>query len=58
MLTPVFSIHWGLQTKMNYEIARKNGIGKSVRDEQNKNNENIYNRYVKELGFKKKLGTL
>lgn len=58
VLTPVFLIHWGLQTKETYEVSRKGGFGEPVRDEQTQKNRKIYNIFVKELQCKKNMGTL
>lgn len=58
MLTPIFSIHWGLQTKETYESPKLSGFGKPVRAEQVIKNRYVYKRFLKELGCKKEIGTL
>ncbi len=58
MLTPVYSIHWGLQTRKTYVIPKKGGVGKPVREQQSQKNWKVYSIFVKELEFKKKIGFL
>ncbi len=55
MLTPVFSIHWGLQTSQTYEVPKKGGVGVSVRKEQTDKNREIYQTFVQELEYKHQL---
>lgn len=58
VLTPVFSIHWGLQTEATYEVPRKGGFGEPVRYEQTQKNLILYKSFLKEVECKKKMGTL
>ncbi len=58
VLTPVFSVHWGFQTKKTYQVSKKNGVGRTVREEQNRNNGKIYLKFIQELEFKKKIGII
>ncbi len=58
MLTPVYSIHWGLQTNLTLESPRKGGFGKPLRMEQIRKNRFIYKSFVQELECKKKIGSI
>ncbi len=58
VLTPVFYIHWGFQTTETVQVAKKDGIGKAVRHEQIRNNRNIYDKFVKELQYRKEIGSI
>ncbi len=55
VLSPVFSIHWGLQSAKTVLSPKKDGVGKDVRREQTRNNYQIYKKVLSELELKKKL---
>lgn len=58
VLTPVFSIHWGLQTSNKQFSPLKGGVGKRVRSAQIHANMLLFNSVMDEVNFKKQLGTL
>ncbi|ODN01158.1 Beta-1,4-glucuronyltransferase 1 [Orchesella cincta] len=56
VLTPVFSVHWGLQSPKTLLFPKKQGIGKNVRQEQTSANSKLFNKILKEMKLKKQEG--